>query len=102
LIIPASELCHQTCAILARAIEQSGIPTMMIAVRREIVDRVRPPRAAFYDGDFGCVSGKPGWKQFQLRVLDESLRWIETFDQPTVKKLVVDLETQVETARGER
>jgi len=102
LIIPASKLCHQTAGILARAIEISGIPTMMIAVERAIVDRVRPPRVAFYDGEYGCVAGKPNWKQYQHRVLDESLRWIETFDQPTVKKLTVDLETQVETARGER
>lgn len=102
LIIPASRLCHQSCGIVARAIEQAGIPTIMIAVERQVPDMVRPPRTAFYDGDFGCVAGKPNWMQHQLRILDESLRWIETLDQPTVRKLVVELETQVEAARGER
>jgi hypothetical protein len=34
--------------------------------------------------------------------MDESLRMIESFDQPTVRKLVVDLETEVEQQRGER
>lgn len=102
LLIPASRLCHQTLGIVARAIEQTGIPTMMIAVDRQIPDRVRPPRTAFYDGEFGCVAGKPNWKQYQLRVLDESIRWIETLDQPVVRKLVVDLETTTENDRGER
>lgn len=102
LIIPASNLCHQTAGILARAIELAGIPTMMLAVRRDIVDRVRPPRAAYYAGETGSVVGKPNEKEYQLRILDESLRWIETFDQPAVRKLVVDLETAVQESRGEK
>ncbi len=102
LLIPASRLCHQTLSLVARALEQEKIPTMLLAVRRDIVDKVRPPRAAFYDGNFGSVSGEPNWKQHQFRILDEALRWIETLDQPVVKKLSVTLETQVEAARGER
>lgn len=102
LLIPASRLCHQTVGILARVIEQSGIPTMVISVDPRLTDRVRPPRTAYYNGEFGSVAGKPNWREYQLRVLDESLRWIETFDQPGSRKLAVDLETQVEAARGER
>lgn len=102
LLVPASRLCHQTLGIVAREIESRGIPTMMLAVDRTVVDKVRPPRSAYYDGEFGSVAGKPGWKQYQLRVLDESLRWIETFDQPASRKLVVNLETEVERERGER
>lgn len=102
LLIPASNLCHQTLGIVARAIEQTGVPTMMLAVDRQIPNKVRPPRTAFYDGEFGCVAGKPNWREYQLRVLDESIRWIETLDQPVVKKLAVDLETETEQQRGER
>jgi D-proline reductase (dithiol) PrdB len=102
LLIPASRLCHQSTAILARAIEQTGIPTMMLAVDRNLTETVRPPRGAYYTGEFGCVAGKPNFKEYQLRVLDESLRWIETFDQPGVRKLAVALESEVEESRGER
>jgi D-proline reductase (dithiol) PrdB len=102
LLIPASRLCHQTLGVIARVIEQSGIPTMMISVDPDLSDQVRPPRTAYYDGEFGSVAGKPNFKQYQLRVLDESIRWIETFDQPGSKKLAVDIQTQVEAARGER
>lgn len=102
LLIPASRLCHQTLGLVARAIEESGIPTMLLSVDRTITDKVRPPRTAFYKGEFGAVAGKPNWREYQLRILDESLRWIETFDQPGARKLAVDLETATEMARGER
>jgi D-proline reductase (dithiol) PrdB len=101
LLIPASRLCHQTLGIVARGIEDTGIPTMVISVDRGITDMVRPPRTAYYAGEIGQVAGKPGWREYQLRVLDEALRWTETFDQPTSRKLAVDLETQVQAARGE-
>lgn len=102
LLIPASRLCHQTLGIVARGIEQSGIPTMLVSVDPLMSDRVRPPRTAYYRGEFGSVAGKPNWPEYQLRVLDEALRWTETFDQPGSRKLAVDLESQVEAFRGER
>jgi D-proline reductase (dithiol) PrdB len=102
LLIPASRLCHQTLGIVARCVEASGIPTIMLSVDPQITDKVRPPRTAYYNGEFGSVAGKPNWREYQLRILDESLRWIETFDQPGSRKLAVDLETQTEAARGER
>jgi D-proline reductase (dithiol) PrdB len=102
LLIPASRLCHQTMAILSRAIELAGIPTIMVAVEKAVVDSVRPPRCGFYNGEFGSVAGKPDWKEYQRRVLEEALRLIEPLDQPSNRKLTVDLETAVEESRGER
>lgn len=102
LLIPSSRLSHQTLGIVAREIERSGIPTMMISVDRAATDLIRPPRTAYYTGEIGSTVGKANWKQYQLRILDESLRWIETFDQPASRKLIVDLETETEQERGER
>lgn len=102
LLIPASRLCHQTLGIAARAIEQANIPTIMISVDKKLTGSLRPPRTAYYEGEFGAVAGKPNWPEYQLRVLDETLRWIETFDQPGSRKLAVELETATEMARGER
>ncbi len=102
LLIPASRLCHQSVALAARSLEQAGVPTMMLAVDREVTENVRPPRAGFYQGQIGSVAGQPNWPEHQRRVLDEALRWIEAMDQPGTNKLVVELESQVEAARGER
>ncbi|HTG87936.1 MAG TPA: glycine/sarcosine/betaine reductase selenoprotein B family protein [Pyrinomonadaceae bacterium] len=102
LLIPASELCHQSIGLVARALEIAGIPTMTLAVVKDIVESVRPPRVALYDGDLGSVSGKPGWPEHQRRILDEALRLIEPMDQAGIRKLAVELQSQVEKARGER
>ncbi|HYE16652.1 MAG TPA: glycine/sarcosine/betaine reductase selenoprotein B family protein [Pyrinomonadaceae bacterium] len=102
LLVPASRLCHQTLSLVARAVEAAGIPTMMLAVDREVVERARPPRAAWYPGEFGCVVGKPEWPEYQRRVLDEALRLIEPIDQPSVRNLIVAAATEVEMERGER
>ena len=102
LLIPASRLCHQSVALAARALEQAGIPTMTVAVARDVVETVRPPRAGYYAGRLGSVAGEPGWPEHQRRVLDEALRLLEPMDQPSVRKLVVDLETTVEKERGEK
>jgi D-proline reductase (dithiol) PrdB len=102
LLIPASRLCHQSVSLIARALEQAGIPTMTLAVVQDVVESVRPPRAAVYEGELGSVAGLPNWPEHQRRVLDESLRLIEPMDQPGIRQLVVQLESEVEEARGER
>jgi len=102
LLVPASRLCHQSIGLVARAIELAGIPTMTVAVLKDVVESVRPPRVALYDGELGSVAGKPDFPEHQRRILDESLRLIEPMDQPGIRKLVVELESQVELSRGER
>ncbi len=102
LFVPASRLCHQTMSLAARALEAARVPTMTIGIEREIFDRVRPPRAVFYDGELGCVAGRPGWPQHQRRILDEALRLIEPTDFVGVRKLIVESATAVEMDRGER
>jgi D-proline reductase (dithiol) PrdB len=102
LLVPASILCHQSVGLVARALELSGVPTMTLAVLKDVVESVRPPRVALYDGEVGTVSGLPGFPEHQRRILDEALRLIEPMDQPGIRKLVVTLETAVEKSRGER
>ena len=102
LLIPASYLCHQSVGLTARAIEQAGIPTVTLSVDQNAIERVRPPRAGYYKGQFGCVAGQPNFPEYQRRVVEEALRWLEPMGEPGIRKLGVELETQVEAARGER
>lgn len=102
LLIPASRLCHQSISLVARGLEQTGIPTMTLAVDKEVVEHVRPPRAALYQGKYGSVAGLPDFPEHQRRILDEALRLIEPMDQPGIRRLSVALESAVELERGER
>jgi D-proline reductase (dithiol) PrdB len=102
LLVPASRLCHQSISLVARAVEAAGISTMTLAVDKEIIESVRPPRAALYQGEFGSIAGRPDWPEQQRRVLDEALRLIEPMDQAGIRRLNVDMESAVEKERGER
>lgn len=102
LLIPASRLCHQSVGLTARAIEKAGIPTMTLAVFKDVMEMVRAPRTALHDGELGSVAGKPNWPEHQRRVLDEALRLLEPLDQASIRKLVVNLQSEVEKERGER
>ncbi|HXD32703.1 MAG TPA: glycine/sarcosine/betaine reductase selenoprotein B family protein [Pyrinomonadaceae bacterium] len=102
LLIPASRLCHQSVSLAARVIEAAGIPTMTLAIDKEVVESVRPPRAALYDGEYGSVAGLPNFPEQQRRLLDEALRLIEPMDQAGIRRLNVDMESAVEKERGER
>lgn len=102
LLIPASGLCHQSVSLIARGLEQEGMPTMTLGVVKDVVQSVRPPRTAYYDGELGSVAGLPNWPEYQRRILDEALRLIEPMDQPGIRKLGVEMESLVEKARGER
>ncbi|HYY43465.1 MAG TPA: glycine/sarcosine/betaine reductase selenoprotein B family protein [Pyrinomonadaceae bacterium] len=102
LLVPASRLCHQTMSLAARALEAAGVPTMTLVVDRDIAERVRPPRGGYYKGHFGSVAGAADWPEHQRRVLDEALRLLEPIDQPVVRNLNVELQSNVEHERGER
>ena len=102
LLVPASRLCHQSIGLIARAVELAGIPTMTLAVLKDVVESVRPPRVALHDGELGCVSGMPNWPEHQRRILDEALRLIEPMDQAGIRRLVVTLQSEVQKSRGER
>ena len=102
LLIPASRLCHQFVALAARAIESARIPTITLGVQLDVMEHARPPRLAYYEGQLGSVAGNANWPEHQRRVLDEALRWLEPMGEPGMKKLAVELESQVEAARGER
>jgi D-proline reductase (dithiol) PrdB len=102
ILIPASRLCHQTVGIAARALEMADIPSMVIGVDAGVIESVKPPRAVYYEGKMGSIAGQPNWPEHQRRVLDETLRLLEPLEQPTIRKLVVTLETEVEQQRGEK
>src|ERR1041385_5505822 len=55
LLIPASRLCHQSVSLIARAIESTGIPTMTLGIDKQLLERVRPPRRAVFDGKLGAT-----------------------------------------------
>ncbi len=60
LLVPNCPVCHQCCAIAARHLEASGIPTVVMGCARDIVEHVGVPRLLFSDFPLGNGAGRPG------------------------------------------
>lgn len=69
LLIPDCPLGHQSVGLLARAIEEEGIPTITISCCLDVTKLVKPPRSMFLNYPLGYFTGKPQEREEQLSIL---------------------------------
>ena len=74
--------------LVARVVEQAGIPTVLVSTGRDLTAQVRPPRSAFVNFPMGNPFGRPGDAQTQRAILEAALRLGERSDEAG---LIVDL-----------
>jgi hypothetical protein len=79
---------------LAHYFEDEGLATVVVALVREHVVSMRPPRALWVPFELGRPFGPPGNVGMQMRVLRAALTLL---DQPAQEPLVVDFEAQDST-----
>ncbi len=82
---------HQTVGLVARVVEELGIPTVCMTSARDITELVRPPRAVFVDFPLGHQTGKPFDRVLQKTIVRDALHVLETAREPG---LIVDLPYQ--------
>lgn len=81
-------MCHQTVCLIARHLEDNGIPTLIIASALDITRSGRPPRAVFVDYPLGHTTGKPFDEADQLAILRDALKAFEEIATPdTIRDL---------------
>ncbi|MDB9797216.1 hypothetical protein OAB85_00980 [Pseudomonadales bacterium] len=66
----------------ARALEEAGIPTVIMGCARDIVEHVGVPRFYFSDFPLGHSAGKPHDEDSQMQTLKDALKLLETATQP--------------------
>jgi len=69
LLVPNCPVCHQSVALAARALEEGGIPTVIMGCARDIIEHVGVPRFLFSDFPLGNAAGQPGDKISQQETL---------------------------------
>ena len=69
-------------SLVARHLEAGGIPTVVIATARDIVEYCGVPRLLFVDFPLGNPCGVPFDVEMQSRVLDMGLDLLETATEP--------------------
>jgi D-proline reductase (dithiol) PrdB len=77
-MVPGCPLDHQTVGLVARVVEESGIPTVVVATGRDITAQVRPPRSVFVNFPMGNPFGKPFDKVQQRAILLDALGALES------------------------
>lgn len=69
-------------SLIARYIEEHGIPTVTIATARDIVESARVPRLLFVDFPLGNPCGEPWNTPQQCEIFETALVTLETADTP--------------------
>jgi len=75
-------LDHQTVGLVARVVEEMGIPTIYAGAARDIMLQVRAPRAVFVDFPLGRTTGKPFDRELQMSIIKDALSALKTIKQP--------------------
>lgn len=82
LLVPNCPVCHQSVALAARALEASGIATVIMGCARDIVEHVGAPRLLFSDFPLGNGAGRPKDAASQDMTLEFALSLLEQAEGP--------------------
>ncbi|MDF1733074.1 MAG: glycine/sarcosine/betaine reductase selenoprotein B family protein [Minwuia sp.] len=77
-LVPACPLDHQTAGLVARAVEEAGIPTVLVSTGRDLSAQVKPPRTVFVNFPMGNAFGRPEDAAQQRRILEDALNLAAT------------------------
>lgn len=69
-------------SLVARHLEESGLPTVVISSARDIVENVGVPRHVFVDFPLGNPCGEPHRPDMQLAIVSMALDLLVTADRP--------------------
>ena len=77
LLVANCPVCHQSLALVARALEAAGIATAVMGCAKDIVEHAGVPRLLFSDFPLGNAAGRPQDIASQDFTLDLALRTLE-------------------------
>jgi D-proline reductase (dithiol) PrdB len=84
-------------SLVARHLEENGLPTVVIGAARDIVETAAVPRFLFVDFPLGAPCGEPWNVAQQGQVVEMALRLLETATRPQTT-----LEAGFTWSKGER
>jgi hypothetical protein len=81
-------MCNQTVCLIAAELERRGITTVCIALLRDVVEKVRPPRALAVPFPHGYPLDTPDAPERQRRVIEAALALCDVEeDAPVIRSL---------------
>ena len=76
-MVPVCPVCHQTISLVARHLEANGIPTVVLATARDIVEHVGLARVVHTDFPLGNPCGEPHQPEQQRAILEMGFKLLE-------------------------
>lgn len=70
--------------LVARVVEEAGIPTVLVSTGRDLTELVRPPRSLFLNYPMGNPFGRAGDAAHQRQVLLDAIALFDTAAEPGV------------------
>jgi glycine/betaine/sarcosine/D-proline reductase family selenoprotein B len=77
LLVAVCPVCHQTMTLVARHLEEHGIPTVVMGCALDIVERCGAPRYLWSDFPLGNPCGRAHDSESQRETLELALRLLE-------------------------
>ncbi len=77
ILVPVCPVCHQTISLVARHLEDNGIPTVILAAARDIVEYVGVARVLHTDFPLGNPCGEPHNPEQQSAILEYGFQLLE-------------------------
>jgi hypothetical protein len=81
-LIPNCPICHQSQSLLARYLEEAGIPTVVMGAAKDIVEYCGVPRFLFSDFPLGNAAARPNDPASQDLNFELALRLLESAPAP--------------------
>lgn len=81
-LVPNCPVCHQSVSLAARALEEAGIPTVIMGAARDIVEHVGVPRFVFSNLPLGNSAGLPNDPASQLLVAQMAVDLLQSASAP--------------------
>ena len=75
-------MCHQTVSLIARHLEENGIPTVIMGCAKDLVEYCGAPRFLFSDFPLGNAAGRPKDPDSQASTLELAMKVLETAPGP--------------------
>ena len=82
MLIPNCPICHQSQSLLARYLEEAGIPTVVMGAAKDIVEYCGVPRFLFSDFPLGNAAARPNDPASQDLNYELALRLLESAPAP--------------------
>ena len=75
-------MCHQTVGLIARAIEDAGVPTLSMSSARDITRSAWPARSVYLDYPLGHTAGRPNQPELNASIMRDTLAAFESLTEP--------------------